>query len=107
MELFSYKSYEVKMKKMKKIAIIVSLFIGGYLSAQIGINTEEPKAILDIENEFLGVQFPRLTSEEISQISNPEEGLLVYNITERCLAINVGETQPDWKCLLMYTPTDY
>ena len=91
---------------MKKIIIIFVFSIGAYTSAQVGINTEKPEAVLDIKSEFLGVQFPRLTSNQINQINNPEEGLMVYNITERCLAINVGENQPDWKCLTMYEPTE-
>ena len=90
---------------MKKIIIIFVLAIGAYSNAQVGVNTTNPQAVLDVESEFLGVQFPRLTSNQINQINNPEEGLMVYNITERCLAINVGENQPDWKCLTMYEPT--
>ncbi|MBV7441243.1 hypothetical protein KRX57_07405 [Weeksellaceae bacterium TAE3-ERU29] len=91
---------------MKKIIIIFTLIISGYGTAQVGVNTTEPKAVLDIKSEFLGVQFPRLTSAEILQIQNPEEGLMIYNVTEKCLAINIGDTQPDWKCLTMYEPTE-
>lgn len=91
---------------MKKIIIIFIIAISGYCSAQVGINTTEPKATLDVKSEFLGVQFPRLTTEEINQINTPEEGLMIYNLTEKCLAINVGETQPDWKCLIMYSPEE-
>ena len=90
---------------MKKIVIFI-IVISSYCNAQVGINTTEPQATLDIKSEFLGVQFPRLTSEEINQIQNPEEGLMVYNVTEKCLAINIGEQTPDWKCLTMYKPTE-
>ena len=91
---------------MREILITLILTIGMYSNAQVGVNTEEPKAVLDIENEFLGVQLPRLTTQQINKIKNPEEGLFVYNITEKCLCINQGKEQPDWKCLVMYLPEE-
>ena len=91
---------------MRKLLIILILIIGVGLNAQVGINTEAPKAVLDVENEFLGVQLPRLTTQQINKIKKPEEGLLVYNITEKCLCINQGSKQPNWKCLVMYSPEE-
>ena len=99
--------YRLKLLKnniMRKTITIIILILGSYLNAQVGINTEEPEATLDVKSEFLGVQLPRLTNQQIKKIKNPEEGLLVYNVTESCLCINVGRQKPDWKCLTVYTP---
>ena len=106
MALFENEKYNgIKLLEiMKKIVTIIILILGGYSNAQVGINTEEPKAVLDIKSEFLGVQLPRLSNQQIKKIKQPEEGLLVYNTSESCLCINIGENKPNWKCLSVYTP---
>jgi len=46
-----------------------------------GITTIDPSAILEISSTTHGFRKPRLTSTERDAISNPEEGLEIYNLT--------------------------
>lgn len=73
---------------MKKILFIISLFVVPYfICAQVGINTENPdkSSLLDVVGTNKGVLFPRvgLNSEyDMTTISDPAIGLLVYNTGE-------------------------
>lgn len=69
---------------------------------QIGIGTTSPEtsSILDVSSNDKGVLFPRMTTAQRDGISNPVEGLVIYNIKEHCLQINIGTpSNPDWSCL--------
>jgi hypothetical protein len=56
-------------------------------SNQIGIGTEKPhpKAILDIKSTSQGVLFPTLNNIQRDAISNPPNGLHIFNAEEKCL----------------------
>jgi hypothetical protein len=67
----------------KKLFLIIFLIVLGYNShtmAQVGIGTTEPdpSSMLDIQAEGRGLLIPRMTIEERNNISNPAEGLMVY-----------------------------
>lgn len=67
-----------------KKALIVFAFINFtcYLNAQsVGINTltPDPSAALDIESSTGGLLIPRMTTAEISALSSPADGLMIYN----------------------------
>lgn len=51
------------------------------ISAQIGIGTSSPdaSAALDVSSTSQGLLIPRMTTAQISNISNPANGLLVFN----------------------------
>lgn len=70
------------MKKTLLIAIIVIVANLPALS-QVGIGTSDPNpsAILDLSSNTKGVLVPRMTTAERTVISNPSEGLLVYDLT--------------------------
>jgi hypothetical protein len=74
---------------MKTIAsVILALFITLQVFSQaVGIGTTTPnaKAALEIKATDKGVLFPRLTSAQRDAISNPPNGLHVFNTDERCL----------------------
>lgn len=60
---------------------------------QVQINptrTLEDSAILQIDSTDRGVLFPRMTSTERTAISNPAEGLIVWDTTLRQLCIRVS-----------------
>ena len=68
--------------KTKFLILITLAFIGlSNLYAQVGIGTEtpDPSAKLDITASDKGVLPPRLTTAERDNISNPAEGLAIYN----------------------------
>ena len=45
-----------------------------------------------------GFVLNRLTNAQITAITNPVEGMLVYSITDDCLKINTDGTSSGWKC---------
>ena len=78
------------------------LFFSGFNSnAQTGgasINNTcaapHPSAMVDVSSTSKGMLIPRMTTAERNAISNPADGLQIYNITTQCLNIRIGET---WK----------
>ncbi|WP_027380566.1 hypothetical protein [Chryseobacterium daeguense] len=77
---------------MKKI-IIISLFLVSFLSihaqkSRIGIGTSSPQAVLDVVSNKNGVLIPRQTAAQIQGIQAPQEGELVYALTDDGIAIN-------------------
>ena len=68
---------------MKRCTLIVLLIVIGTITySQIGINKDgsdtHSSAILDIKSTNLGVLIPRMTQTQRNVISNPAEGLLIY-----------------------------
>lgn len=61
------------------------LFAFAYANAQmgIGINTPDASSILDLSSSNKGILVPRMTLEMRNSISNPAEGLLIYNTTSK------------------------
>lgn len=87
---------------MKKLGIII-LCVLSILSAiaQIGIGTSTPNSNvnLEISSTTQGILFPRMTSAQRDAISNPAEGLTIFNTTLNCIQTNTGTTAvPNWKC---------
>lgn len=56
----------------------------------------DSSAILDVQSQNKGVLFPRMDFTQISQIANPEEGLMVYDTEFNCLRIYSNDK---WDCL--------
>lgn len=87
-----------------KISFIFSFFciiIPFITQAQLKVG-ENPQSInasaaLEVESSNKGLLLPRMTTAQRDAISNPAEGLLIYNTTLKCLQINAGSTGlPDW-----------
>ena len=86
---------------MKNIYIsILVLFIGMCsVTAQVGIGTTTPNenAVLDLSSTTQGMAFPSVA--DLTDISNPATGLMVFDMVGDCLVVNVGTpAAPDWKC---------
>ena len=86
---------------MKNIYIsILVLFIGMCsVTAQVGIGTTTPNenAGLDLSSTTQGMAFPSVA--DLTDISNPATGLMVFDMVGDCLVVNVGTpAAPDWKC---------
>ena len=88
---------------MKRIIFILSFFFSVSVSfSQIGIGTVTPdvSTVLHVSSDSKGVLFPSMTSDERDNITNPANGLLIYNLSEECLQVNVGTpTLPNWGCV--------
>lgn len=85
---------------MKRIIILAILPCIAMLSmAQIGIGTTTPnaKAALDIRATDKGVLFPRMTTVQRNAITNPPDGLTIYNTDERC-ANYYDSVNTIWNC---------
>lgn len=63
----------------------------------IGTTTPNPKAALEIKATDKGILFPRLTSAQRDAISDPPNGLHIYNVDERCLNY-YDSTFSTWSC---------
>ena len=70
-----------------------------YLSAQVGINVNNPdrSAIIDITSTTKGLLPPRMTTASRDLIATPAKGLMLYNTTTKQLEVNIGSTTvPKW-----------
>ena len=53
----------------------------------IGTTTPDQTAVLDVSSTDKGMLVPRLTDAQVLAISNPANGLMVYNTTDSCIWI--------------------
>lgn len=68
--------------------------------SQVGIGTIDPdsSSMLDVSSTSQGILAPRMTTAQRLAISNPANGLLVYDIDERSFYF-YEETVPEWVSL--------
>ena len=68
---------------MKHILIALMLLFTSTIFAQVGVGTTTPasSAMLEVSSTTKGFLPPRLTSTERDAITNPAEGLIIYNKT--------------------------
>jgi len=76
---------------MKKIFLIMMFVLiqtmvslAQFGSVGIGTETPDTSAILDISSTSKGLLIPRLDSNQIINISNPADGLIIYNYQDKC-----------------------
>ena len=76
------------MKTFRTFFIIIVLLTTYSLEAQVSISSDgsdpDPSAMLDVKSTDLGMLIPRMTSAQRDAITNPAEGLLIFNITTHC-----------------------
>ncbi|MDY3316228.1 FISUMP domain-containing protein [Riemerella anatipestifer] len=93
---------------MKK-TLFCAMFLPLALQAQVGINTDDPKATLEVKKNTnlpntqpQGVLFPKFTSEERLKFSGAAEvGTVIYNADKKCLEMYLGLDSGvhQWACL--------
>ncbi|MRM82840.1 FISUMP domain-containing protein [Riemerella anatipestifer] len=93
---------------MKK-TLFCAMFLPLALQAQVGINTDDPKATLEVKKNTnlpntqpQGVLFPKFTSEERLKFSGAAEvGTVIYNADKKCLEMYLGLDLGvhQWACL--------
>lgn len=73
------------MKRHNQFIIITVLILSAIANAQVGIGTvnPDPSAILDLSSENKGMLVPRMSLEKRDLISQPADGLLIYNTTTK------------------------
>jgi hypothetical protein len=100
---------------MKKLIFFFFLFTGfnQLTEAQVKIGDNiaagvNSSSILELESTNKGLLIPRLTSAQITAISNPANGLLVFNSDLNMLQVNTGtDTSPQWSFLVVAQGTGY
>ena len=76
----------------KKLLLLVIVLTHTCVFAQVGIGTTSPdnSSILHVESTNQGVLVPRLTTVQRNSISNPANGLLIYNKDSNKFQYNSG-----------------
>ena len=90
----------MKIKHVIKVCII--FFCVQFSYGQVGIGTTSPdqSSVLEVSSTDKGLLFPRMTTVQRDAISNPANGLMIYNTDVQCLHINTGSpSSPNWNCL--------
>ncbi len=82
---------------MKTLLFSLSLLLfSTHLIAQVGINADgssaDPSAILDVYSTSKGLLLPRMTATQRDNISNPAEGLMIFNTSTNKFQGFVNET---------------
>lgn len=80
-----------------KFLLLFSLVISiSFAQVKVGDNYENinSSAVFEAESTSKGFLPPRMTEEQRNGISNPAEGLIVYNLDEKCVNFYNGE---EWK----------
>ena len=86
---------------MKKLVLLVGLFTlmsTLTLSSQVTIGaneTPDPSAVLDLRSVNKGLLIPRLTLGQRKTITDPANGLIIYNVEEKCYNYYDG-AKGDW-----------
>ena len=105
------------MKTTKIILLAMLISFGLNTMAQVAINNDgsapDESAILDVKSTNRGLLLPRMNTIQISGISNPAAGLLVFNADSsdfygfngsKWISIwNTGDTLADWYCGNQFT----
>jgi hypothetical protein len=86
--------------------IVVLILVAQTAQAQIKLGdnpgTINSNSILEIESTSKGILFPRLTDVQMTAMTAPPEGMVVYNMTTNCLNIR---RVADWFSLCNADPT--
>ncbi len=73
----------IDMKTYKLLFLAIAIFASCTITAQVAVTTDgssaDPSAGLEVKFTDKGFYPPRMTTTEIGAISNPAEGLIVYN----------------------------
>lgn len=78
------------MEKLVLFAVFMTISLISFAQVGIGVTSPDASAILDIESSNKGFLPPRLSAQERNDISEPAQGLTIFNTTENCLQWHVG-----------------
>jgi len=80
-------THTIQMKKLTLLLVACALSITSFTQVKIseGGGTPDASSLLDLESDSKGFLPPRMSTVERDLISNPAEGLVIYNTTTMCL----------------------
>jgi len=85
---------QTTLKTILIFAFILVLNNNSITGQNVGIGsatfTPDPSAVLELKSNEQGFLPPRMTTSERDLISNPAEGLVIFNTTSKCLNYRVG-----------------
>lgn len=71
------------MKQLLLSALLISFCFAGAQNVGIGTNNPDASALLHLSSTSKGVLIPSMTGSQRIALSNPAEGLLVYDLTQK------------------------
>jgi len=74
---------------MRKKIPLLCLLLSIKAFSQVGINTPDPAAALDVVSSQSGILIPRMTAAQIQLIATPTEGELVFSTTNTGTTVNL------------------
>ena len=84
------------------LLIAIFLFVGTFAFAQVSINTSgaqpDASSMLDVNSTDKGFLPPRITTIQRDAISNPAEGLQIFNTSTKCLEFYVDGSWQNIAC---------
>jgi len=87
-------------KKIILFGIFTIIMSGAALNAQVGINTENPRATFEVvansntlSNVAPGIIIPVMPTTQRDAINNPPNSLIIFNTDENCLNYYYGDTR--------------
>ncbi len=81
-------------------------WIGGLYAQKVGVNTTtpHPSARLEIRSNQAGILIPKMTTSQRNGITNPADGLLIYNTDSACIEV-YRLASDSWRCVRQNPPT--
>ncbi|MCT7903628.1 fibrobacter succinogenes major paralogous domain [Candidatus Ornithobacterium hominis] len=102
---------------MKKLLLSFVVLSAVAVTAQVGINTDQPRGTLDAAyvnpqeapagtkwadpTTPQGLHFPNVSTAQRSKFEGMSEGMMIYNTDKKCLEVYLGVESgtPQWECI--------
>jgi uncharacterized protein (TIGR02145 family) len=86
-----------------KLLSVLLIAVNFTITSQVGVGTANPddSAVLDVTSSTKGFLPPRMSTTERDAISNPADGLMIYNTSQKCINYYSGY----WRNLCSYDAT--
>ena len=80
---------------MKKLSFFIAMLLlfSSAMFAQIAVNNDgsqpNSSSMLDVKSTTKGFLLPRMTTVDRNAITNPSDGLLIFNVTTMCFNVSI------------------
>ena len=80
------------MRYLYLIFFLYSISVSSQVKIGDNASLVDSSAMLEVESTDRGFLLPRLSTSQMNLISNPSEGLVIYNITDKKLFLYTGDS---------------